>query len=357
MPELSRLRRLGAAVFAVYYNTQWRDRGLLNPGMFPGDVAMLGLDEAVDLIAKDFVTDPKYGRAFARLALAQLARASATPSGADHDLDRHMRPLIRALLADQQSATAFQKQRPPPAGQQPEDFLRKHLLDESRVHPNERFINALSVFDDLGRGMRHFCKSWSYSDRITDICVSVDVKRPYADFPALIDPRNWSQNVPLVWEASEPLDGLPESIQGPFTRNPAPGPFEGRFYEVAMFSIGLINFATYRNLLNININKYCQDCAVAMPQKPGPVSTFFCYTQYECLETDMLGLGTFYGGIDVDRGFGMAEKIDEQWTRLWARKRARFDQPPGLLNELYNGIASIYLPMLIEALVLFAAII
>ncbi|HKP63356.1 MAG TPA: hypothetical protein VJV78_41760 [Polyangiales bacterium] len=355
MPELSRLRRLGAAVFAVYYNTQWRERGLLNPAMFPGDLAMLGLDEAVELIARDFVTDPKYGRAFARLALAQLARASAAPGGAELDHERLMRPLIRALMADGDSASAFLKQRPPQGD--PEDACRKHLLHESLVHPNERFINALSAFDGLGRSMRHFCKSWSYADRITDICVSVDVKRPYAEFPELIDPRNWSKNVPLVWEASEPLDGLPQSIQGPFTRDAKPGPFEGKFYEVAMFSIGLINFATYRNLLNININEYCQDCAVAMPQKPGPVSTFFCYTQYECLETDMLGLGRFYGGIDVDRGFGMAEKIDEEWTRLWARKRARFDQPPGLLNELYNDIASVYLPMLIESLVVFAAII
>ena len=78
----------------------------------------------------------------------------------------------------------------------------------------------------------------------------------------------------------------------------------------------------------------------------------FCYEQFECLECELVGFGRLPGGIDVDRGFGMVEQLDDQWCRLSARKRARFDQPTGILNELYNGVASIYLPMLIEALVL-----
>jgi hypothetical protein len=356
VPELSRLRRLGAAVFAVYYNTQWQARGLLNPAMFPGGLSVLGLEEAIDVIARDFVSDPKYGRAFARLALAQLARATAPAGGRRQELERHTRPLIEALCADQRSVHAFMASHRLPTAVRPEDFCRTQVLDESGEHPNQRFIHALTAFDPERR-MRRFCKSWSYADRITDICVCVEVKRPYAEFPDLLDPRNWSKNVPLVWERSDALGSLPESIQGPFIPLPGLQPFAGKFYEVAMFSLGLANFATYRNLLNISINEPGHDCTATMPQPPGPISTYFCYTQYDCLETDMLGLGTFYGGIDYDRGFGMAEKIDDEWTRLWARKRARFDQPPGLLNALYNDVASIYLPMLIEALVVFAAII
>jgi hypothetical protein len=325
--------------------------------MFPGGLSVLGLDEAIDLIAKDFVSDPKYGRAFARLALAQLARATAPAGGKRDELERHTRPLIDALFGDDQSATAFLGKHRPPGNLRPEEFCRKQVLDLSGEHPNQRFIHALSSFHPSDRVMRRFCKSWSYADRITDICVSVEVQRPYAEFPELLDPRNWAENVPLVWERSDALQSLPESIQGPFEPVPGREPFAGKFYEVALFSLGLVNFATYRNLLNININQLGHDCHATMPQPPGPISTYFCYTQYDCLETDMLGLGTFYGGIDYDRGFGMAEKIDEQWTRLWARKRARFDQPPGLLNALYNDVASIYLPMLIEALVVFAAII
>ncbi|HKU39428.1 MAG TPA: hypothetical protein VJR89_14820 [Polyangiales bacterium] len=360
MPELSRLRRLSAAVFNVYYHTQWRERGLLDPASFPGELSLLGLEESIQRIAEDFVVDPPYGRAAARLALGQLARAAASSRHGRDEYARHMLPVIRALLGDDESASAAWRK----LGAQPrdsaEEFLHAHLLERKTHHPNEHFVHVLNLFDDVGHGMRRFCKSWSYADRITDICVSVEVRRPYADFPGLLDPRNWSANVPLVWEASDALASLPENTQGPFVaKQPKGGPFEGKFYEVALFSVGLVNFATYRNLLNIAIDQPGPECDAAMPpQLPTDKRrTHFCYTQYECLETEMLGLGTFDGGIDVDHGFGLCEEIDENWCRIAARKRARFDKPDGPLNLLYNGVASIYLPMLIEALVLFAAII
>jgi len=213
--------------------------------------------------------------------------------------------------------------------------------------PDQCYFHAFNRLRPPGvrkHELRRYSLSWSYRNQVTDVASSVEVKRPIQPFRAMLDPRNWHAQVPIVWDKSFGVKQPPQNRDSDGIAVSSTGPtYRGVFYEQAVFSIGTPRIATYRNLLDVDIDV------------GGDTQVGYRYRQNECLSAEFLMLGRVFGGIDADRGHALCTALDPSWCRLEGRKRARFDQPAEPLKQVYNDLASVYLLLLIQALVLFGA--
>jgi hypothetical protein len=304
----------------------------------PPELRIAGLEEAVRTVTAASPDSSSYQRAALSFSIAQLARAYAKPAAPK----RHYKALGLSLYNTlQKRAEEFVLQR------MSEQF--ELIFDPRSLAEDHAFVNAIVTLyagAALYR-LRHFAVSWSYAHRVSDICVSIETQKPLLDLQNMLDPRNWSQTVPLVWRQSVPITDYPPDVRGPGPVAPPADPCISKFFEVADFGISPLEIARYSNVLNIDID--VDPARAAVPGRLG-----FSYQQNLCIFSTLLKQ-PLHGGIDVDRGFGRCEALDVG-TRITARKRARFDQPDSIANFIYNDIAAIYLKLLIEAFVISAAL-
>jgi hypothetical protein len=204
------------------------------------------------------------------------------------------------------------------------------VLDRSPArtdeHRNNRFFEAYLA---IGGGCRvkDFQLTTSFNGSISNVTAKVSVNRPVDDFTFGLDPRNWSQTSPLIWEESY------QAAAGTFDmdRQSSPGeigaktdpPWEGPFFEKALWDWGAGPIAWWRAILNM---KHQQTAAAIR----------FDYSLFECLENEF-ALQSAPGGIDVDNGYGACTALtgaDAGWSRLEAQKVVRFTQPDLTINNL-----------------------
>ena len=340
--------RLLDALLAVYYQTEWLEQGLMPPKEM-GQQLHLQLPElraAVDQLTSAITPPPANDQELAardvladttvRLGFAQLTRRAFS------DDARVGKPEV--LEALEQMWRQFAAADYPGARIAFEEF-RERLPKLPQERFNEAIVN--SIFDPLTRfQIRNFRSRATYHARITDAMAQVEVKRPAAQFRRFLDPRLWSQNVRQVWEAAYLLQTLPSARDDSGVARDIQNKSvdEGVLFEQAAWPSATLVLARFRNLLEVQIH---------VDEASNPVG--FEYQQRECLTSTMLG-ESFAGGIDVDSGFAEAKNLTPEdpngWCLLVARKRARFSQPPGFLNAVYNGLAFVWLRLFIEGSVL-----
>ena len=346
MVDLEQSRTLASAVFAIHYHTESAARGLAHPDSLPDELRLADLPAASEALRTGLDQRHGHGLHAARLGISQLYRAHCRQREAGHD--EIIDSLTGAFCGHAEGGVQSDEHQRRFGGLKTNVSQLRDGLRKAEHSPDQGFFHA---FEQLRpptlhpRELRRYSLSWSYRDQVTDVTANVEVKRPVGDFKQMLDPRNWHSQVPLVWDKSLPLSQAPRDRAQDGTVVESVGDaFRGLFYEQAVFAFGIARFATYRNLLDIDID-------VGGPKRVG-----YNYRQHECLSTEFPWLGErVLGGIDADRGHAFCTKLDGNWSRLEGRKRARFDQPSGPLERVYNDLASVYLSLLIQALVLFGA--
>jgi len=300
-----------ASLFSVYYHAAFRERQLTHPASLPGHVGLVALEDAAEHLGSVLEGAPNDLQAVshARLASAHLARHG-------HPERAHPAHRTAVLALD----AAFQSTGLPSA-----------------------MIGAAGAGQRYP--VRNYAVSWAYENRISDVIAGMDVQRPLRDFRKCLDPRRWGVDLPMTWRKTAPLVGLPMDRldDGVVDRakNRAPAGFGPTpFFEHAVWPCTDFEISSYRNLLVLEIH---------LPTSGNTLE--FRYWQRECLTATFLGAAPFAGGIDVDDGFGRCRKLGGGWCRLEARKRSRFSLPEGPLNVAYNDLASVWLLMFIESLV------
>lgn len=206
----------------------------------------------------------------------------------------------------------------------------------------QRHLAALNLL--LGCQLRHFDVLWQrFPNMVTNVEVSIETSRPIADFKGgLMDPRQWDENIPLVWPKAYLIQGgLPtDRAVDPAENNTPSVNFNGMFYEEAAWPANFLALGLWRNVLMMNYSETADRVR-------------FTFSEVECLTSRFMGIDS-EGGIDCDNGFGDAHELPDGWTRLTAKKEFRFTKPD-LLAAPLNAISSIWLLFLLEAFVLFGA--
>ena len=206
----------------------------------------------------------------------------------------------------------------------------------------QRHLAALNLL--LGCQLRNFDVIWQrLPNMVTSIEVSVETTRPLDDFKGgLMDPRRWSENIPLVWPQAYLVQGaLPTDRALSPAKNATPSTnFAGLFYEEAAWPANFLELGLWRNILTMDYQESAD-------------RVHFDFREYECLTSRYFGIDS-EGGIDCDNGFGDAHRLPDGWTRVTAKKEFRFTKPDLLAIPL-NAISSIWLLFLLEAFVLFGA--
>jgi hypothetical protein len=362
--------RLTRATFAIYYQSEWLVRGLADPQQMDARVRPMTLRDATEALRQETRDDDReFQRAAVSLSLAQLARATA--AGRPRPLG--WREAVDSLAIRWHTLQRAAYETEEARDEKLDESIFPDLFDDRVLLEDRRFMRAFARLNRVRaqrRRVRHFAVSWSYGHRVSDICVSIECDKTLDELQGLLDPRNWRRSVPLVWTQSDELqvdtgfiDGNPPQPQ-PYPS--PPDPYSGKFYEVALFGLSPIELASYRNILNIDIDVDLAKRTKPLPpivQAPGcGVASNdrleFTYSQDVCVTSSMKFIGAFpNGGIDVDTGFGRCERLPDGSVRITARKRARFDQPRDrFFNAIYNDIAAVYLKLLIETFVLYGAI-
>jgi hypothetical protein len=284
----------------------------------PGELAPESLETAVEALASD---NSEEGVLSARLGLAALCRGADVLEPAE--LESALRKLDRRL-----------------DGGRYEALMRICVDVRDR---KQRFLSALNLL--LRCQLRNYDVIWQrFPNMVTSIEVSVETTRPIDDFKGgLMDPRQWSQNLPLLWPAAYLVQGttLPTDRAVDPPENSAPTTdFAGLFYEEAAWPANFLALGLWRNVL---LMKYTETAN----------QVHFDFDESECLTSRYLGIDS-EGGIDCDKGFGDARKLPDGWTRLAAKKAFRFTKPDLLVVPL-NAVSSIWLLFLLEAMVLSGA--
>lgn len=332
-------------LFGIYYHTEWEQRGLTPPDRLPDGIVLPDVDDAAQTLAKTLTRGIHLEPVLAvRLALAQLSRRADLAESRPH----HRKAVLHLLDAFTDSGRIT----PPKRDQYARDFLERRGR-----HPEEHFFDGFNheLFGNPGHlqftndvasltrfALRNFRLSYSYRHRVTDVTASVEVNRAFTDFKKMLDPQQWEKNVKMTWRRSHFIQAAPTDRSKNGVRVPPKTQTQGfeKFFENAVWTTVATPFADYRNLLDVELDLQ------------GSSEIYFKYREIECLETDFVGLGKRLGGIDVDDGHGRCSDLGQGWCRIEARKRARFSQPEGFLNVVYNGMASVFLTLLIESLVL-----
>ncbi|MBM4361789.1 MAG: hypothetical protein FJ104_03840 [Deltaproteobacteria bacterium] len=333
------------ALFALHYHGAWQRLGLTPPESLPLPVALPSLEEGAARLVERAKDDVESGLALA-LGFAELHRPRAgAPVGALDEAHRRALGHLRRGLDLRSGRDAAKVLDDPALG-----------LDALLGLPSDQaFLRAFSSAAAVA-GLPHrvslFQSSFSYRHRVTDYTLRIDVDRPLVDFQKQVDPREWHTKVPLVWKKSFPTklprpadrddDGAvdPSQLDPPAAVVPA-----AVLFEEAVWPGPLLQLTNYRNLLDVTID-------VSLPLTGARRGIGFTYQQASCLTSTIAGIGKEYGGIDVDSGYGRAIQVAPRRTRLEARKRARFSKPGGALNRAYNELGAVYLPVLINWLVL-----
>ena len=162
---------------------------------------------------------------------------------------------------------------------------------------------------------------------VTKIEASVHVnadQRPPARFRKHADPRGWQTNAQWFFKRSERCD-LADSI---FTSRPNPPTIGDVDYGGLLLEHVSLGFAPDFPIECVNVlNVDCKS------QNDAPE---FAVSLYACLETN-LGLTRARGGLDVDSGIFVAERVDRS-TRVRGTKAARFTE-----RELFGQPVGRYL--------------
>jgi hypothetical protein len=151
---------------------------------------------------------------------------------------------------------------------------------------------------------------------VTGVRVSVEVPRPPGEFRIIADPQNWKRAAPLFFSQSE----LGNFQGGTFTSSPTPpapgsAPYQSELLELVKMSWNPFFPLDGRNVLCINYD-------------PGPPGAGPCETEISLCHSlsTTIGLSRADGGLDVDGGGFSAEDIGSGWSRITARKEARFTE-------------------------------
>jgi len=190
--------------------------------------------------------------------------------------------------------------------------------------------------------IRNFWSQAVYQGRVTDVTAHAEVDRPFMEFTRILDPRRWAETFPDVWVDAKMLDEAPTNREEDGTeRADQTQPLDsGLLFEKAIYPSRTLQLCEFRNLLDVDIDLRGQNDRIG-----------FTFRERECLTSRLL-LQTFPGGIDVDSGYAWASKLTPGSSSLIARKRARFSQPRGFLNDTYNRMAFVSLRLFIESCVL-----
>jgi hypothetical protein len=299
-----------AALMGLYYHGEFQRRGLTPPASLPPELRVVDPVDAINQLEHDH--DPGYESSI-RLALAELA--SAHDAFATKFVD-YVQRLAAVVGADDVQITN----------------LPQVIVGPGDAERAQRYLKAYEIAGGGGCGVRNFQLTASYHNHISDVTTSIEVNRPVDDFVVGIDPRNWSQTLPDVWEDGH---GFAAASLTPDRKNtPLPAlsktvpTFSSLFFEKADWSSKFDGpFAFWRTILRGQLDR-------ALGAGTGSFIRFD-YSLFECLENEFFG-ETHAGGIDVDHGHGDCRVVlaDPTWSKLEARKAVRFTQPTLAINDL-----------------------
>jgi len=292
------------AMMSIFYHAESKLRPqLIRPADLPAERRPMPLQDAIQALADD---SSDAAGPFLRMSLAEIVAAGRFLEG---DYERSVAQLSTRLNLDWARFDDVLNRSPAP----------------TEEHRNNRFFEAyLAVAGSCQ--VKDFELQTSFNGFISDVTAKVSVNRPVSDFTFGLDPRNWSQTSPLIWEESYQAD---ENFEMDRQNSPASIAttaatlWEGPFFEKALWNWGLGPIAWWRVILN-------------MRHEQTPSRNEFRYSLFECLENRFL-FQTGPGGIDVDNGYGACFALtgtNAGWSRLEAQKVVRFTQPDRTINSL-----------------------
>jgi hypothetical protein len=178
--------------------------------------------------------------------------------------------------------------------------------------------------------------SFDPSTLVTDIKVSIQVKRDFGEVVKTLDPRTWS-HCSDYFEASyiaEKVDGLAQIDEDyDAVKSSEPEAAIGSSYDALLFEhfhvpldFGLPDVSWLRNILKIKFES-------------GPTSATNTYELRRSIASRIY-LDQRLGGIDVDRGYATATPEADGWVYVEGKKQLRFtDRTPGLdyLEQTWLG--------------------
>jgi hypothetical protein len=300
--------RQAALTGLFYYGESHYRPALTRPESLPARVKLVEPAAATAAFEQDRAPGSEL---IVRLAIAELVSAhGAFPTLST--LVQQLAPLVKAPAAELLK-------------------LPGRILGDAPKARAERFLKAYELAGGGGCQVRNFQLEAIYEDHISNVTASIEVERPVSAFVNGLDPRNWSETMPLVWQQSFEFDMatlvMDRASTPPQNTPPTNPPFADiPFFEKAVWSFGLGTLAYWRTVLKISLDR---ELAVPVP------SLLFKYSLYECLENEFLGPKNA-GGIDVDHGHGSAQALagDTTWCKLEAQKVVRFTQPYLAINDL-----------------------
>jgi hypothetical protein len=314
-----------AALMGLYYYGEAHYRSELTPpASLPRELTLMQPGAAVDWLEGD--RQPGH-EAMVRMALAELVSA---PAAFGKDLVSHVQKLSAAIGVN--GAPIIE--------------LVQRIVGDDPVARAGRFLKAFELAGGGGCGVRKFQLTASFRNDVSDVTASIEVNRPVEDFVAGVDPRNWSETLPMVWEDSYEISR--EGIGADRKKSPRAQsmkslpPVSFSLFEKADWSFQLDEpFAYWRTILLVKL----EQSLVA------GVDPFvrYDYSLFECLENEFFGLKR-PGGIDVDEGHGSCNAVagDPAWSRLEARKAVRFTQPTLAINSMTFVFLIIWFSLLIS---------
>jgi hypothetical protein len=332
-------------LMSVYYRTTWEQAGLKPPEELQLDAErrwqanLPPLDVALDELAVGAsIRGRRLDQLVARLALAQLARATPVRPSAVPQGTAGMRELAHALLV--RSPKSRQDARRSVSTQV------ARLVDELLAYSPDgdaRFSHAFAhsalSFSDLFATKENWTARSSRGG-IADATSSILVDRPLASLAPLITPLAW-RRFPFLWKHAYFTRLVPTDLEQPPEELDA-GPL---CFEEVLFGWNAFPIARYRNLLSVT-------------QRASEIELSFDYTERLCLTTNFLGGPAQPGGLDIDEGSVSATQTTgptRPWTRLTGRKRFRGSLPAPPFDDDFAQIVSVTTPLLVEATILIGA--
>jgi hypothetical protein len=156
-----------------------------------------------------------------------------------------------------------------------------------------------------------------------------------SDYRRILDPQNWAENVPLLWNKSGLIDGeLPlDRATDPELAGKEHTWTDRPFFEA--ITVPLVS--EYRNVLQTDFS--ANDRRI-----------HFAYREFECLTSRFLGQPAL-GGIDVDSGHAIGEQKGKGEVEIEIAKNVRFTQPSDQL-DLVDAFSRVAVKMTLELLLL-----
>jgi hypothetical protein len=174
---------------------------------------------------------------------------------------------------------------------------------------------------------------------------TIKVSGTAARYLAALDPQNWRDNVPEIWNASYliapsgvPSDSLPLASRAASPASVPQKKLEWDAWQKFFEDVTVVGLR-FRNVLETRFRRW--------KNPDGGVRSFqFEYRQYDCLTTESIG-GVDDGGIDVDYGGSKCWPAGNGEVWIEIAKTVRYTEPSYLYGEL-NGLSYVLTPLVFD---------